>query len=162
MADPPGAALDYEIRIAAPAEEVFAHFTDPRRLIRWLGRHAVIDPRPGGAWSIDVNGRDVVAGTYTAVEPFTRLEFTWAWRTASGEDAAYESRVEVTFREEGGETVVKLRHHGLPGGLRDAHDGGWRHYLDRLATASAGGDPGPDPLGTPDTRHASRSPSERD
>jgi hypothetical protein len=24
------------------------------------------------------------------------------------------------------------------------HDEGWNHYLDRLTTAAAGGDPGPD------------------
>jgi len=156
LPEPTAPALEYEIRIAAPAEAVFEHFTDPRLLIRWLGRQAVLDPRPGGAWSIDVNGRDVVAGTYIVVEPFHRIEFTWSWQSAPDGIPAYSSRVEVSLLEDGEGTVVRLRHHGLPPELRDGHDAGWRHYLERLAAAASGGDPGPDPLGTTETRHDGR------
>ena len=34
---------------------------------------------------------------------------------------------------------------------------GWIHYLARLGVAAAGGDPGPDPLGTSETKHGERS-----
>jgi hypothetical protein len=40
---------------------------------------------------------------------------------------------------------------GLDGPMAGAHEGGWRHYLDRLRRAAVGDDPGPDPfaLGVP-------------
>jgi uncharacterized protein YndB with AHSA1/START domain len=152
----PGATdgtLEYEIRIEAAAEAVFEHFTDPRLFTRWMGHRAVLDPRPGGAWSVDVNGLDVVAGRYRIVEPPTRLVFTWSWQTTDGATPAFESEVEITFHEDGPETVVRLRHRGLPPDALSGHDEGWRHYVRRLATAAAGRNPGPDTLGTTATRH---------
>ncbi len=64
MRPPLEGTLEYEIRIEAPVEAVFRHFTDPRLFIGWIGRHAMLDPRPGGAWSLDLNGLDVVAVTF--------------------------------------------------------------------------------------------------
>jgi hypothetical protein len=34
----------------------------------------------------------------------------------------------------------------LPADAFTAHQAGWEHCLDHLATCAAGGDPGPDPL----------------
>jgi uncharacterized protein YndB with AHSA1/START domain len=153
----PDGTLEYQIRIRARAETVFAHFTDPRLFTLWLGRSAVLDPRPGGVWSVDVNGLDVVTGTYVVVEPYTRLVLTWSWQTTNNDAPDFESRVEVTFHEDGSETVVHIRHHDLPPDLIDGHHEGWRHYLARLATAAGGSDPGPDSLGTAATRHNPRA-----
>jgi hypothetical protein len=41
-------------------------------------------------------------------------------------------------------TRVRLVHRGLPDAAVDDHTQGRDHYLDRLATVSAGGDVGPD------------------
>ena len=55
--------------------------------------------------------------------------------------------VEVTFEPDGIETIVRLRHTGLPSAQDSTqHAVGWNHYLARLAIAVAGGDPGSDPL----------------
>ncbi|MGH2725022.1 MAG: SRPBCC domain-containing protein [Actinomycetota bacterium] len=55
--------------------------------------------------------------------------------------------MEITLVPHGDATILRLRHTDLPSDLaREQHRQGWTHYLGRLATAGAGGDPGPDPL----------------
>jgi uncharacterized protein YndB with AHSA1/START domain len=137
--------LRHELRIAAPPELVFAYFTDPARMVDWMGVAALLDPRPGGALRIEANGRDVVVGEYLEVEPPHRVVFTWGFEGAERVVAAGASRVEVTFERDGDGTVVTLCHHDLVGPARDAHDEGWTHYLARLALAARGDSPGPDP-----------------
>jgi uncharacterized protein YndB with AHSA1/START domain len=41
-----------EIRVEAEPERVFPFFTDPEKMLRWMGVSAVCDPRPGGVFSI--------------------------------------------------------------------------------------------------------------
>jgi uncharacterized protein YndB with AHSA1/START domain len=67
----PGATdpLRSEVRIAAPPEVVFPYFTDPARMVDWMGVSALLDPRPGGTFRVEPNGRDVVLGEYIEVEP---------------------------------------------------------------------------------------------
>ena len=36
----------HELRVAARPETVFAYFTDPARMVRWMGAEATLDPRP--------------------------------------------------------------------------------------------------------------------
>jgi uncharacterized protein YndB with AHSA1/START domain len=85
-----------ELRIEASPEIVFAHFTDPARMARWMGA-------PGS------------------------------------------TTIEVDLVPDGEATVVQFTHRGLPPGPAEIHAEGWGHFLPRLATAAAGGDPGPDP-----------------
>ena len=54
--------------------------------------------------------------------------------------------VEVSLVEDGGETVVTLRHLDLAGEQTELHRQGWVHYLDRMAITGVGGDPGRDPF----------------
>jgi len=44
-----------ELLIEADNATVFAFFTDPERLIRWMGLSADLDPRPGGLMLVDVH-----------------------------------------------------------------------------------------------------------
>jgi hypothetical protein len=53
--------------------------------------------------------------------------------------------VEVDLAERDGVTHVRLTHHGLDDAMREMHAGGWRRYLERLAAAAEGRDPGDDP-----------------
>ena len=71
--------IEREVRIAARPETVFAYFTDPDRMRRWMGRTVDLDPRPGGAFRIDYNGEDIASGTYVEVDPPRRVVFTWGW-----------------------------------------------------------------------------------
>jgi uncharacterized protein YndB with AHSA1/START domain len=143
----PGAIepLRHEVRIDAPPEVVFSYFTDPTRIVGWMGVAALLDPRPGGTLRIEANGRDVVLGEYVEVDPPRRVVFTWGFDGATPIVAAGSTRVEVTLEPDGDGTLVTLHHHGLEGPTRDAHAGGWAHYLVRLARAAAGDPPGRDP-----------------
>ena len=74
--------LRNEMRIAAPPELVFPYFTDPARMVDWMGIAALLDPRPGGTFRVEANGRDVVLGEYVEVEPPHRVVFTWGFEGA--------------------------------------------------------------------------------
>ena len=72
--------------------------------------------------------------------------FTWGWE---GEGAAVppgSSTVEVTLEPDGDQTIVRLRHFGLPADEMAGHSKGWDHYMPRLVLAASGVDPGPDPM----------------
>ena len=43
------------------------------------------------------------------------------------------TQVEVLLTENDGDTVLTLRHTGLPAADADQHDGGWAHFLPILA-----------------------------
>jgi uncharacterized protein YndB with AHSA1/START domain len=137
--------LRSEIRIAAPPEMVFPYFTDPGRMVDWMGVAAMLDPRPGGTFRVEANGRDIVLGEYVEVEPPHRVVFTWGFDGPDPFVAPGSTRVEVTLQPDGDGTVLTLVHHGLEDGARDPHAEGWTHYLARLAPVAAGGPPRPDP-----------------
>jgi uncharacterized protein YndB with AHSA1/START domain len=137
--------LRHELLIDAPPEIVFPYFTDPARMVDWMGVAALLDPRPGGTFRVEANGRDVVLGEYVEIEPPNRVIFTWGFDRADPVAPAGSTRVEVTLEPEGDGTRLTLLHHGLPERVRDAHAEGWAHYLARLAPAAAGRPPVPDP-----------------
>jgi uncharacterized protein YndB with AHSA1/START domain len=139
--------LRREVRIAARPETVFEFFADPDKLVRWMGDAIELDPRPGGIWRVDLGGRGAAAvGEVVEVERPRRIVFTWGWTVAEIPLEPGESTVEVTLTPEGDGTLLELVHHGLARELHEFHRTGWDHYLERLATVAAGGDPGPDTL----------------
>ena len=145
MATTESDAVEREVRIDASPEDIFPFFIDAAKMVRWQGRSVSLDARPGGVYRVDVNGTNIARGEYVEVTPNSRVVFSWGWE---GEDSAVppgSSRVEITLTPDGDGTIVRLRHTGLPEDQRDAHLEGWTHYMDRLAVAGAGGDPGPDP-----------------
>jgi len=137
--------IEQEIRVAAPPEAVFPYFTDPDKMRRWKGVDHKVDPVPGGIYRVDMNGRDIVHGEYLEVSPPHRVRFTWGWEAGGAPLPPGASTVEITLTPDGDGTIVRLVHSGLPAEAIEPHAAGWRHYLARLATAGAGGDPGPDP-----------------
>lgn len=146
-----GAAVEVETRIAASPETVFDFFTDPDKMIQWMGRSAELDARRGGTFRCDINGRDVASGEYVEVDRPRRVVFTWGW---DGEDSMTEpgsSRVEVLLEPDGDGTHLRLIHSDLPGSeAAERHRHGWGHYLERLSMAAPGGDAGSDPWATPE------------
>ena len=137
--------LRNELRIAAPPEVVFPYFTDPARMVSWMGVAALLDPRPGGTFRVEANGRDVVIGEYLEVDPPHRVVFTWGFEGAEPFVEPGSTRVEVTLESDGDGTRLTLSHHGLADGARDAHAQGWSHYLARLGPVAAGHPSEPDP-----------------
>ncbi len=140
--------VEREIRIEAEPETVFQFFTDPERMVRWMGISATLDPRPGGTFSVNTMGDYFVEGEYVVVEPPHRVVFTWGYGFFPAESNPLppgSSTVEVDLVADGEATIVRLTH-AVPVELGDFHSMGWEHYLDRLGIAATGGDAGPDPF----------------
>ena len=140
-----GDTVEKEVRIAAPPETVFSFFTDPALMVKWKGIEATLDPKPGGVYRVSINGRDIATGKYVEVVPHTRVVFTWGWEGEGSAVPPGTSTVEITLVPDGSETIVRLRHLGLPQDQRDQHSQGWDHFMPRLVIAAEGRDPGPDP-----------------
>ena len=135
--------LRIERTFKAPAEAVFDAWTSEEVILRWwrVEHHwetaeAEVDLRVGGV--VRVVMRDPAedaeyggGGTYTEIEPPTRLAFTWTW---DGETR--QTLIEIDFHEADGVTTVNFTHSGL----RDeeavrGHGYGWGKVLDRLELA---------------------------
>jgi uncharacterized protein YndB with AHSA1/START domain len=146
VAETPGATerIQHEVRVEAAPEVVFEYFTDPSKLVRWMGSEATLDPRPGGVCRFDINGSKMI-GEYVQVDFPWRLVFTWGWQNRLFDVVEQSTAVEVAFSADGDDTIVRLTHCRLPQGAVAFHRAGWGHYLERLATVASGRDPEPDP-----------------
>ncbi len=146
-------SLEIERRIAARPETVFSFFVDPERYRKWQGIEAELDPRPGGAFHVTMTGRSrtKLIGEFVEIDPPRRLVFTWGWEQFDGMPEGMlvpprSTTVEVTFTEDAGGTILRLRHGGLPADAAvQFHSVGWNTTLDRLVIVAEGGDPGPYP-----------------
>ena len=138
----------------APASLLFAMWSKPEHMKRWMGPanfvcpEAAIDFRIGGAYrgmikSTD-HGENWFGGVYREIVPDKRLVFTFTWDN-HGPSAGVETLVTITFEERDGKTVQTF--HQTPFisvERRDAHIGGWSGafdkeaaYLDKLAKEHA-------------------------
>lgn len=132
-----------EVDLPGPAEEVFRHLTDPAAMIRWMGQHATLEPLPGGAFEVDINGVPV-RGRYLEVDPPRRVLVSWG--VAGNADLPPgATEVEFTLIPTPVGTRLRLVHRNLPPGQGQIHATGWQHFLARLVRAAAGHDPCPDP-----------------
>jgi uncharacterized protein YndB with AHSA1/START domain len=133
-------------RVEASPEAIFGFFTEPDKMIQWMGRDAQLEPRAGGLFRCDVNGRSIASGTFLEVEPPRRIVFSFGWERGESVVEPGSSTVEVTLEPDGDATTVRLIHRDLPSeDAASSHREGWSHYFDRLAVAAVGGDPGEDP-----------------
>lgn len=145
------AAVEVAVRIDASPETVFDFFTDPDKKVQWMGRAAELDPRPGGLYRVDINGRNIARGEFVELDRPNRVVFTWGWESEESPVRPGSSTVEILLAPDGDGTQLRLLHRDLPDeAARTAHRGGWEHYAERLVTAAPGGDPGPDPWRTPE------------
>ena len=142
-----------EVYIAADPARVYAFLTQPENMAQWIGTEIEIDVRPGGIFRIVPNRADVIRGEYVAVEPNSRVSFTWGFEGEGQGVPAGSTTVEITLRPHDGGTLVQLIHRGLSGESRENHSRGWDHYLNRIKTAAEGGPIVPDPLADPSVRH---------
>lgn len=124
------------IFIEAEPDEVFDHFTQPESLVQWMGDRAVLDPRPGGEFTLFFDDR-CVRGRYVEIDRPNRLVISWG-RQGSHELPPESSVLEVVFSAEPNGTRVSICHHGLPESEARRHALGWTHYLGRLADLCGG------------------------
>ena len=135
-----------ETHIAAPPATVFAFLTDPEKILSWMGAEATTAVHPGGIYLVKGIGdrAHVARGAFREVVPVHRLAYSFGW-DGHEEVPPGSSLVEIDLIERDGGTLLRMTHSGLPNATQCAyHNRGWTHYLDRLAIAAAGGNPGVD------------------
>jgi uncharacterized protein YndB with AHSA1/START domain len=137
--------VQLSVRLEASPEEVFPFLVDPVLYARWQGTKAQLDPRPGGVYRVWMDATTVASGEFVEVVPPHRVVFTWGWE--GNEDLPPgSSTVELTLSADGDETILLLRHFGLPDDEAAAmHEEGWILFTGRLATVARGEDAGPLP-----------------
>jgi uncharacterized protein YndB with AHSA1/START domain len=64
------------VHVEADPERVFDYFAKPEAILRWMGDYAVLDPVPGGQFTLDINGVPV-RGRYLEVDRPHRLLISW-------------------------------------------------------------------------------------
>ena len=131
--------------INAPVETVYAAWTDPEVLRRWLApgnavvARAVADAVVGGTFLVEMRGADgrawLTRGVYLEVVPHRRLVHTWRW-----EGSVVESLVTVELEpESAGTTRLTLTHSRFTQDeVRDEHERGWAGCLAKLEDLWAG------------------------
>ena len=128
-------------RLHAPAEKIFAAWTEPAQIAHWFGPsqtiagsvHAEMDVRVGGRFRVSFkteNGEHhEVGGVYREVVPSEKLVFSWAWHTTPER----ESLVTVLIRKEDDGAMLTLTHEQFfDEAARDGHKRGWTGTLDKL------------------------------
>jgi uncharacterized protein YndB with AHSA1/START domain len=124
----------------APASLVFALWSEPQHLKRWMGPkdfecpEVEMDFRVGGAYRAMIrsakHGESWFGGVYLEIEPDRRLVFTFTWD--DGPSAGVETVVTILFEERNGKTIQTF--HQTPflnAQRRDAHVGGWSGIFDK-------------------------------
>jgi uncharacterized protein YndB with AHSA1/START domain len=126
--------------IRAPPEKVFAAWTEPETLKKWMSPTkemevavAETDLRVGGSYRIvmrDPDGKEHrVGGIYKVIEKFKKIAFTWGWDGSP--DAA--TLVTVELRKNGAGTELTLTHSKFADDrTRDMHNQGWVGCIGRL------------------------------
>lgn len=123
---------------AAPAK-VFAAWTDPKKVKRWMGPGEVKvlategDARVGGRfrWLMQApdGERHDVSGVYREVVPNEKLVFTWAWKSTPER----KSLVTLTFKGDGDGTLFTMVHEQFfDEAARDSHNKGWTSAMEKL------------------------------
>ena len=141
----------------APRDRVWRAWTDPEQFKRWWGPQGFtspfcrIDLRVGGAYLFCMRspeGQDFWStGNYREIAPLQRLVWTDSFADENGNvvpashygmgsDFPPELLVTVTLEDQGGKTVMTLRHAGMPPGeMSDSAAAGWNGSFDKLAEA---------------------------
>jgi uncharacterized protein YndB with AHSA1/START domain len=127
---------------AKPAA-VYKHLIESDRWVLWQGVSAILEPRSGGLFQMNTLDGRTARGQFVEVVLDQRVVFSWGWTDMPGLPPG-SSTVEIDLIAQDDGTLIRLRHSGLGADEAPMHEMGWSHYLSRLGTASAGGDPGPD------------------
>jgi uncharacterized protein YndB with AHSA1/START domain len=126
--------ITVETRIKAPIVKVWTAYTSPEDIVQWNAASddwhttkATVDLRPGGDFSSRMEAKDGsfgfdFAGTYTAVVPHQRIEYTFGDRTGIVEFAESDDGVTVrsTFDAETQHPIEQQRF-------------GWQSILNKFA-----------------------------
>lgn len=140
-ATPPQAiSLTLKRHYRASPERVFAAWTMPEHLARWMAPRddfaptlAEVDLRPGGryrfAMSAPNGDKPTVGGAFEEIIPGKKLVFTWAWEHTPDRVSV----ITVTLDAKDGGTELTLHQERLADDdARSRHERGWIGCLARL------------------------------
>ena len=126
-------------RMPAPREIVFEAWIDPKGIHEWMcpgdavSAEATLDVRVGGSYRLVMKGKDkdhVHIGTYHAVEPPSKLVFTWA----GAENPTEVTLVTVEFFPHGDESELVLTHERFSKpDLAQRYENGWNTIAEKFA-----------------------------
>jgi uncharacterized protein YndB with AHSA1/START domain len=119
-----GAGLRYERRYDATPDEVWAAFTDPDSIRRWLFAEAIVEPRAGGLFELRW-GDDAARGEVIVWEPPYVFEASW-------DESNVESVLRVEIAPDGSGAVLVLDHRGLTRPSAIGTGAGWHAHLEAL------------------------------
>jgi uncharacterized protein YndB with AHSA1/START domain len=127
--------VEYEVKVAARPETVFAYFTDPMKMVQWMGAEAMLDPRPSGvcrivfegarsraefvaaslgaqreqaSQSLEAGGSGVMTGAFVEIHPYQRIVLMWGWEQKFLATPIGSTLVEVSFTPDGEDTIVQV------------------------------------------------------
>lgn len=112
--------FEYELKIAADTEEVFAALTNPFQIEIWSGYPADMKPEAGYEFSL---WEGDICGVNLEVTPNKLLVQEWFF----GEQEK-RSVVQLELKQDNGGTKVKLRHTNIPEEAYEEITEGWREY----------------------------------
>jgi uncharacterized protein YndB with AHSA1/START domain len=126
----------------ARREDVFNAWLDADGMRHWMCPGDIketdieIDARVGGKFRLVMHGEEndyEMTGEYVAIEPPTRIVFTWESNVTSGE-----SLITLEFQDHGDETELVLIHERLTDAeTAGNYEKGWTSILEKLATSLA-------------------------
>jgi uncharacterized protein YndB with AHSA1/START domain len=132
-------SLTLKHRFKASPARVYAAWTDPEKVKRWMGPEGVEvlsaenDARAGGRfrWIMRAPSGEThdVSGSYREVVPNEKLVFTWAWKSTPDRV----SQVTVEIKPDGDGTLLTLTHEQFfDEDTRNHHEHGWVGSLGKL------------------------------
>ncbi|GAA1329328.1 SRPBCC family protein [Pseudonocardia xinjiangensis] len=127
--------------VAASPAAIYAAWTEPDQMRRWYATVVDADVRVGGRYRIELHEADGsvnrFTGEYLALEPHSRIAFTFTHHSQTPEDRISDETVTVTLREvEPGRTEVTVTNSWTgpefePSYYEDLRSG-WEEWVNRL------------------------------
>lgn len=115
-------------------DELYSYWTEPAKLKTWWPNEVTIDAVTGGHYSYTfTQPGQTLSGVFSEVLPGKRLAFSWEWAHEPGSAR----QVVVDFEKRDADTLLTVTHGTYGGGEAEAHEreahlGGWQHFLGRL------------------------------
>ena len=129
-------AVRFVRRLPGPISRVWERLTQPATLPSWYDEGSVIEPREGGA--VTLNGGHI-RGVVTQWKPNRRFAHTWNVFGAGETESQYpESYLTLELAEEGGEVVLTLIHLPILERFEAQNAMGWATFLEILEDTVAG------------------------
>ncbi|WP_417899918.1 SRPBCC domain-containing protein [Bacillus haimaensis] len=136
--------LRKEIFIECSPETLFSFFIHPEKMVRWMGRQILLEPKIGGKYRIDINGENIALGEYKEIIPNEKIVLTWGWEGSEIMPPG-SSTVEFLLTPKQNGTLLMLNHYDIPSEKVTSNNNGWTHYMERIKLLAEGIDIGTDP-----------------